>query len=190
MYSIPLLAVYKIPTYTGIEPSAQNLNWNFASSWKHRCSRKGIINKQNIPEVQSYWYLCIIINQTLILYEKEKFLNTNKICLNKRIGILKSSILNTKSTYEIYKLKSISKYSYTVSILCYFNSEYTKKWESIKYWLVKRLFFIKSNISKDSWFKILNIDNISTQINNTINKVKGIKYTSNIKHYNFTENLS
>ena len=124
------------------------------------------------------------------MHEQEKFLKTNEICLNKRIGILKPSILNTKSRYVIYKSIIRSKYSYAVAILCYFNPEYTKKWESIIYRIVKRLFCIKSNISKDSLFKILNIVNISTQINNTINKIKGIKCTNNNKHDNFTENLS
>ena len=78
---------------------------------------KGIDNELNILEVESYCYLGIKINQTITLDEHSKILKAKEQTLKKRIGLLKPSIVNTKSRFIIFNTIIRSKFSYVAAVL-------------------------------------------------------------------------
>ena len=63
----------------------------------------GIENSLNIPEVESYWYLGVIISQSLKLIEHEIRIRKIERFLCRRIGILKATIINIKSRFQLFK---------------------------------------------------------------------------------------
>ena len=125
-----------------------NNNWMSINSQKsgilkilNRKSKiKGIGNELNIPEVESYCYLCIKINQTITLEEHSKILKEKEQALRKKIRLLKPSIVNIKSRFIIFNTIIISKFSNVPVVLRHFNLSYIKKWEAIIYRLLKQLF--------------------------------------------------
>ena len=154
---------------------------------KSKC--KGINNELNIPEVESYKYLGVWINQTLKLVDHNNILKINEQILRKRIGLLKPSLINTKSRFIIFNTILRSKFSYVAAVLWYFNPDYIKKWESIIYRLLKQLFWIRMNINKELLFKTLEIENTTDYIRRTINKLNG-KIEERTEKNKFVESLS
>ena len=74
-----------------------------------------IINAMNIPEVNSYKYLGVIINQSLII-ENQKKLIQSKILTLKRIGLLKPSVVDLRSRHLVYKTLIYQKLCYASNI--------------------------------------------------------------------------
>ena len=95
--------------------------------------------------------------------------------LRKRIGILKQSILNTKSKFIIFKSIIKSKYWYIAGIRYYIPS-YIWKLEAMLNCLLKQLFCIKSNVNKQLLLNILKIEEIRVFINRAINKLNCIPH--------------
>ena len=135
---------------------------------------KGIKNELNIPEVDSYCYLGIKINQTLKLDTHINILRQNEMAIKKKIGMLKPSLINTKSRLIVFKTILKSKYWYATAIIWHFNPQYIKIWDSILYRLLKLLFCIKSNVRKELLFKTLGIETTEELVSRTINKMNDI----------------
>ena len=136
---------------------------------------KKIQNELDIPEVESYCYLGIRINQTINPMEHILSLRSIEDKLIRRINILKPSLVSTKSRFIIFKTIIKAKFWYAAYVLWHYNQNYIKKWESIIYRILKRLFLIKGNVSKSSIFKTLQIEDIQEQTENTMKRLKGIK---------------
>ena len=118
----------------------------------------GIQNSQNIQEVESYWYLGVIISQSLKLKEHEiKIRNIEKF-LWRRIGILKATMINTKIRLLLFNSIMRSKVSYGCAVIWSHSKAYLAKWESMIYRFLKRLFWMKTNVAKQKLFEILRID--------------------------------
>ena len=120
---------------------------------------KVIENALNIPEVESYRYLGITITQSLRLDEHENKLRNIEKFLSKGIGLLKPTMIMTKSRIMIFKSILRSKVSYALATIWTHNEKYTEKWESMLYRLLKRLFYIRTNVAKQKMFKVLGIKN-------------------------------
>ena len=120
---------------------------------------KVIENALNIPEVESYRYLGITITQSLRLDEHENKLRNIEKFLSKGIGLLKPTMIMTKSRIMIFKSILRSKVSYALATIWTHNEKYTEKWESMLYRLLKRLFCIRTNVAKQKMFKVLGIKN-------------------------------
>ena len=129
-----------------------------------RSKCKGISNSINIPEVDSYFYLGVNITQLMRTDDHE--LKTRKIkqFLNQRIDILKTSMLITKSRLMLFKSILRAKVSYAWAIIWTHNRKYIEKWESMLYKLLKWMFWIKMNVSKQRLFKTFGIKNGSEYI--------------------------
>ena len=78
---------------------------------------KGISNELNIPEVESYCYLGVKLNQTLKLKEHIKDIRIKEKYMRRRIGMLRPSIINTKSRMIIFKTVLRKKFIYAAAIL-------------------------------------------------------------------------
>jgi hypothetical protein len=78
--------------------------------------------------------------------------------LKRRIGILKLSLVSTKSRLITYKTILFSKTSYAAGILAYNNENYLMKWEAILYRLLKSLLPIKDNVGKSILFETLGLE--------------------------------
>ena len=134
----------------------------------------GIDNILDIPEIDSYSYLGIRIDQSLTMKDHSLRLKTTEKELRKRIGILKSSLLNTKSRLIVFKTIIKSKYCYAAAVICHFIPNYTAKLEAMLYRLLKQLFCIRTNVNKKLLFKLLNIEDTNSYINRVMNRVKSI----------------
>ena len=130
-------------------------------------SRKGkLLNTKNwvqIPEVSSYCYLGVRVTQSLKLNEHEMKHKQVEKALIIKIGILKPSLVNTKSRFIIYKTVIKSKFFYTATTICMHNYRYISKIEAILYRCIKSLFCIRSNIKKKI-FNVLGIPNVQETI--------------------------
>ena len=93
--------------------------------------------------------------------------------MRRRIGMLRPSIINTKSRMIIVKTVLRTKFIYAAAILWYFNPEYIKTWNSILYRILKLIFHIKTNVRKDLLFKILEIKDTNEMVTKVINKLNG-----------------
>ena len=82
--------------------------------WR-RGKSKEIENALNIPEVESYRYLGVTITQSLRLDEHENKLRNIEKFLNKGIGLLKPTMIMTKSRIMIFKSILRSKVSYALA---------------------------------------------------------------------------
>ena len=131
---------------------------------------KGISNELNIPEIKYYCYLGVKLNQTLKRKEHIKDMRIKKY-MRRRIGMLKTSIINTKCRMIIFKTILRTKFIYAAAILWYFNPEYIKTWNSILYRVLKLIFHIKINLCKDLLFKILEIEDTNEMMTKVINKL-------------------
>ena len=100
----------------------------------------GISNCINISEVDNYCYLGITITQSLSLDDHESKIREIELFLNRRIGILKPSILMTKSRLMLFDSILRAKISYAWAIIWTHNKKYIEKWESMLYKLIKRMF--------------------------------------------------
>ena len=129
---------------------------------------KQISNWLKIPEVRCYKYLGVTINQSLKLDEHHIVIRNIEAQLKRRIGLLKPSLMNTKSRRMEFKTILRSKISYAWAVICKDNEKYTKQWESMLYRLLKLLFCIKSNVKKQLLFTVLNIENGRKYIENVI----------------------
>ena len=65
--------------------------------------KKWTPNWLNIPEVKSYWYLGITINQALKLNEHYQMLKNIEVKIMRRISLLKPTLINTKSRLIFFK---------------------------------------------------------------------------------------
>ena len=131
----------------------------------------GIDSTLQIPEVDSYWYLSIRIDQSLKMKDNAERLKIAEKEMRKKLGILKPSLMNTKSRLIVFKTILKSRFWYAAAILCYYIPKNIGKLEAIIYRLLKQLFWIRANISKKALFKILNIEDINSFINKTIDKL-------------------
>ena len=96
------------------------------------------------------------------------------MAIKKKIGMLKPSLINTKSRLIVFKAILKSKYWYATAIIWHFNPQYIKIWDSILYRLLKQQFCIKSNVRKELLFKTLGIEKTEELVSRTINKMNGI----------------
>ena len=137
----------------------------------------GISNCINIPEVDDYCYLGITITQSLSLDNHENKMRKIEQFLNRRIGILKPSMLMTKSRLMLFDSILRAKISYALAIIWTHNKKYIEKWESMLYRLIKRMFWIKMNIEKKKLFETLGIKNgyeyVKEIIEHRRRKIKG-----------------
>ena len=129
-----------------------------------RSKCKLISNSINIPEIDSYCYLGKNITQSLRLDDHELRMRKFEQFLNRRIWILKPSMLMTKSRFVLFKSILIAKVRYARVIIWSHNRKYMEKWENMLYRLLKRMFWIKMNVIKQRLFKILGIKNNSEYI--------------------------
>ena len=129
-----------------------------------RSKCKGISNSINIPEIDSYCYLGVNITQSLRLDDHELKMRKIQQFLNRTIGMLKLSMLMTKSRLMLFKSILRAKVSYAWTIIWSHNRKYIEKWESMLYRLLKRKCWIKMNVIKQRLFKILGIKNNSEYI--------------------------
>ena len=77
--------------------------------------------------------------------------------LIRRLSLLKSSLINTKSRLIVYKTIIKSKMSYAEEIIMKNNEKYINKWESMLYRLLKMLFWIRTNINMQKLFEVLEL---------------------------------
>ena len=128
--------------------------------------KKWTPNWLNIPEVKSYWYLGITINQALKLDEHYQMLKNIEVKIMRKISLLKPTLINTKSRLIVFKTILRSKMNYDWTIIWNNNDKYTKRWESMIYRLLRALFWIKVNVNKEKLFNILNVEYGERYINN------------------------
>ena len=134
--------------------------------------KKWTPNWLNIPEVKSYWYLGITINQALKLDEHYQMLKNIEVKIMRRISLLKPTLINTKSRLIVFKTILRSKMNYACTIIWNNNDKYTKRWESMIYRFLRALFWIKVNVNKEKLFNILNVEYGEKYINNLKEKQK------------------
>ena len=115
----------------------------------------GFPNILNIPEVSKYTYLRIQINQALKLKDHEEKIKAIEHSLLKKASILMNIIKSTKGKRILFKVLLRSKWSYGISALIEHSPKYEEKWRSTLYRLIKRLFHINCNASKNILFKTL-----------------------------------
>ena len=82
--------------------------------------------------------------------------------LTKRIYVLKSYLITTKSRYLLYKTVIKAKFCYTAYIIWQHNQKYAKEWEAIICKILKWILFIRVNI-KNKWFRVLKIEPIESR---------------------------
>ena len=87
---------------------------------------KVIENALNILEVEYYRYLGVTITQSLRLYEHENKLRNIEKILSKGIGLLKPTMIMTKSRIMIFKSILRSKVSYALATIWTHNEKYTE----------------------------------------------------------------
>ena len=119
--------------------------------------KKWTPNWLNIPEVKSYWYLGITINQALKMDEHYQMFKNIEIKIMRRISLLKPTFINTKSRLIVFKTILRSKMNYACTIIWNNNDKYAKRCESMIYRLLRSLFWIKVNVNKEKLFNILNV---------------------------------
>ena len=151
---------------------------------------KGINNILKIPEVESYCYLGIRIDQSLKMKDHLERLNTAEKEMRKKIGILKPSLLNTKSRLIVFNTILKAKFWYAAAIICHFIPGYTNKLEAIIYRSLKQLFWIRTNVSKKLLFKLLNIEDTTTYIKRVMNKLNGVPEIEKERQKSIIEHLS
>ena len=133
---------------------------------KSKC--KGISNNINIPKLDSYCYLGVNITQSLRLGDHELKMRKIEQFLNRRISILKPSILMTKSRLILFKSILRAKVIYAWAIIWTHNRKYMENLENKLYRQLKKMFWIKMNVSKQRLFKTLGIKNGSEYIKEII----------------------
>ena len=79
--------------------------------------KKWTPNWLNIPEVKSYWYLGITINQALKLDEHYQMLKNIEVKIMRRISLLKPTLINTKIRLIVFKTILWSKMNYACTII-------------------------------------------------------------------------
>ena len=165
--------------------------------------RKGkwfiINNVLDIPEVDSYKYLGIRLDQTLRLDGYKEELRRKENYILKRVKILKPSLVSTKSKLMAFKSVWKVQVSYGYSVLSRRNKKYHDSWELIIYRILKGLFNIRVRISKKVLFKSLGFDeievhdikdeNLTTYQNKFISRLtnKSIKFRTDTLFRNFNQ---
>ena len=134
---------------------------------------KGIPNSLDIPEVTSYKYLGVEINQTIGLNEHIKILRQTEEKLMKGINILKPSLVSTESRFMVYKIIIRAKLCDALYIIWHHNQKFINKWEGIIYRLLKRLFWIRGNVSIANLYRTLRTEPIEKQIERMIKRLEG-----------------
>ena len=104
-----------------------------------------------------YPYLGIIINQSLRLKEHEQKLRSFEKLMNLKISMIGRILKKTRSKRILFKTLIKSKLSYGISPLIKHDEKFRLKWESMLYRLLKRLFGIRSKVSKTKLFNQLNV---------------------------------
>ena len=135
-----------------------------------KCNK--IQNSLDIPEVDTYWYLGVTLSQTLKPTEHEIKIRNVETFLCRRIGILRATMINTKSRFLLFETIMKSKVSYAWAAIWSLNMDYITKWESMIYRLLKRLFCIKTNVEKQKLFDTLLIENGNSYTERILKKIK------------------
>ena len=112
-------------------------------------------NWLDIPEVTSYWYLGIRITQSLKLNEHEQRLKAVESNLTKKLQVLKPSLVSTKSRFLVYKTILKSKLLYAAKTISKYSKTYRDKLNSMLYRILKKLFWIKTNVKKQLLLEVL-----------------------------------
>ena len=84
---------------------------------KKRGKTRKIENSLDIPEVESYKYLGIHINQSLRLDTHNKYIKQKMSMIKRRIYLLKPSLVDLKSRMKLYKSVIIPQLSYACNAL-------------------------------------------------------------------------
>ena len=147
---------------------------------------KGIKNSLNIPEVDTYKYLGIKIKQSLQYKEHENMLKNTEVDLRRKLAMLNTNLIDTRSKMIIFNTIIKTKFSYGAAIIWKYNSKYSEKWQGLLYKSLKTLFGIKINVSKSKLFKILEIELFKSTIE------KYLKNETNAEKFNdkFIYNLN
>ena len=125
---------------------------------KRRGNFSLISNSLNIPEVNCYKYFGVIINQSLLIENQKKLIQTKALALKRRIGILNPSLVELKSRLILYITVIYPKLSYGSNILFEYNSKGHQILSSASYQLLKSLLSIKGNVNKIKLFEILKLN--------------------------------
>ena len=124
--------------------------------------RKGKIRKiencLDIPEVDSYKYLGITLNQSLQLDSHHAYIKTKISELKRKIFLLKPSLFILKSRITLYQSIIVPKLNYAWNAL-YENDQIGKsKLKNGLYQWLKLLLNIRGNVKKDKIFTILGLE--------------------------------
>ena len=133
---------------------------------------KGIKNELDIPEVNWYKYLGIMINQRVEI--REHTLNMRLIDgrLIKKIKILKPTFVSVKSRFLLLMTIIKSMFCYWAHALWHFNKKYSKDCLSVIYRLVKCLLNLKGYPKKKNVFNTIGIENWGDEWINALEKIK------------------
>ena len=85
--------------------------WKKIWNTKEKGKTRKIENSLNIPEVESYKYLGIHINQSLRLDTHHKYIKQKMSMIKRRIYLLKPSLVDLKSRMTLYKSEIIPQLS-------------------------------------------------------------------------------
>ena len=97
---------------------------------------KDILNALDIPEVTSYKYLGVEMNQTIKLNGHIHTLRLIEEKLANRINILRPSLVTTESRFLDFKAIIRVKMCYAAYIIWHHNQKLIVKWEAIVYRLL------------------------------------------------------
>ena len=91
----------------------------------------------------------------------------------KRINVLRPFLVSTESRFMVYKTIIRAKLCYAAYIIWHNNQKFINKWGAKIYRLLKRLFWIRGNVSKVNLFRTLRIEPIKKQIKRMIKIIEG-----------------
>ena len=119
---------------------------------------KNMENALNIPEVNSYKYLGVWINQSIKVGEHCNYNKSKVTNLKRKIGLLKPSLVGMNNRLPIYKTIVKPQLSYAWSTLFENSSIGQKRLNSALYQWLKSLISIRGNVSRVKLLETLKMD--------------------------------
>ena len=114
-------------------------------------------NDLNIPEVRSYKYLGVLINQSCKVDDHWKFIKTKVLNYKRMIGMLKPSITDLRSRLLLFNTTIKPQITYAWKALYPHSKTAKDKIESAIYQSLKALMSIRCNVSKSKLLEVLNL---------------------------------
>ena len=128
-----------------------------------------IENWLNIPEVSEYKYLGVVLNQSLRLNNHQQYIRSKVQALKKRINLLRPSLANMKTRLALYKTIIVPQLTYACKAIYNNHQQRDKTLRSALYQWLKSILWIRTNVSWEKLFSVLNLD---TEINQELKSFK------------------